>query len=100
MSQHVQELSHQNQDEEIQINVINNGSLDVANRPEILSNADTNRNTSHFAVRNLFNRSLNKKLLKTIVDELKKLNQGMIETDKKIQNLQYMTLGFIVSEIK
>jgi hypothetical protein len=98
MSQPVQELSHQNKDEEVPINVINNDPSGVANRPEILSNAGTNRNTSHSTVRSSSNRSLNKQLLKPILDELKKLNQGIIELNKKVEKIQYLTLGFIVSE--
>ncbi|CAF3876693.1 unnamed protein product, partial [Rotaria sp. Silwood1] len=39
MSYHVQELSHQNKDEEIPINVINNDPSGVANRLEIVSSA-------------------------------------------------------------
>ncbi len=98
MSQHVHEFSHQNVDEQMPINVINNGASGVANRSEILSNLGTNRDTHHSAVRNSFSRSLNKQLLKTILDELKELNQEIIELDKKVQNFQYLALGFIVSE--
>ena len=80
------------------IKVINNGTSGIANQPEILSNAATNRNTSHSADRNSLNRSLNKQLFKTILDELKELNLRIIEHDEKVQNFQYLTRGFIVSE--
>jgi hypothetical protein len=98
MSQHVHELSHQNIDEEMTINVVNNELSDVVNRPEILSNEGTNGNTSRSTVRNSFNRSSNEQILNKILNELKEVNQGFIELDKKVQTLQNVALTVIVSE--
>lgn len=75
MAHHVQELSHQNNDEEILLNVNNNGHSGVINQSEISSNAGTNRNTSHSTVRNSSNLSSQKELLKKVSDELAKLNR-------------------------
>ncbi|CAF4421625.1 unnamed protein product, partial [Rotaria magnacalcarata] len=95
MSQDTQELSHENKDEGMPINVINSGLSGVTNRPKILSNAGTNTYTRSSAVRNSFSRSLNEQLLNTIVDELKEINQGFREAEKERQNFQYLAFGFI-----
>ena len=98
MSQHVHELSHQNKDEGMSVSIIKNGPSCVANRPEILSHVDINRNTSRSAVRNSFNQSPNNEVLKTISNDLKDLHREITELCTNFRNYQYLTLGVAVSE--